>query len=395
MPSAPPLAAVTDTLHQIRRTYFSAPWRRADGGFARTVSADSDFWSTAEALILACRFGDVEVQTVDAAVDFLLCGQNADGGWSASDGPSDTTGTALALLSLLPMRSDGRVRRCAERALKWLDKAQNLDGGWPLVPVSKKTKDSTMFTTAFAYEAVAAWYIADVGSTAEVTGMLTIGSARLSSAGLNSLWGINAAGPPTVRHTSYVALANMSPSLEGSRYFGSVQIEHGRVIRWLKERQHTNGTWGEGREGDVESTAAATRALLRLGCRPDSRAVRAGVAALLKWRRRELYGGFTITGWAPGDLGPITSWNTFYAASTLMDYKEAHDRSNEYTSIRVRKWRKYLAAPTVLLTIAAIIAVLSIAQLSRWATAALVASVAVANIVAAYPIVSNWLRRPQ
>ncbi len=66
------------------------------------------------------------------ARDYLVSGQNADGGWGA-DGRSDPLSTAFAALALAALLQHG-TGRCLRSALEYLLATQQPDGSWPGCP---------------------------------------------------------------------------------------------------------------------------------------------------------------------------------------------------------------------------------------------------------------------
>jgi len=66
------------------------------------------------------------------AIEFLVSGQNADGGWGATPGhQSNTEATAVAVMALRAW-ADKVVPATVQRAIAWLLKLQQPDGSWPI-----------------------------------------------------------------------------------------------------------------------------------------------------------------------------------------------------------------------------------------------------------------------
>ncbi|MDX9893400.1 MAG: DUF4430 domain-containing protein [Patescibacteria group bacterium] len=91
---------------------------------------NDDAWS----ILALASVGQVESAQAQAAKDFLLANQNADGGWSYSVGAgSDTNDTAAVVMALVEAgaSADSRV---IGNALAYLRSAQNDDGGFGYQP---------------------------------------------------------------------------------------------------------------------------------------------------------------------------------------------------------------------------------------------------------------------
>jgi len=70
----------------------------------------------------------------------LLAAQNPDGGWPyLRGGPSWTEPTAYALLALITQEPDAEVAEKVATGLRWLNRAQLSDGGWPPQPAVRQS----------------------------------------------------------------------------------------------------------------------------------------------------------------------------------------------------------------------------------------------------------------
>jgi hypothetical protein len=161
----------------------------------------------------------------------------------------------------------------------------------------------------------------------------------------------------------------------------------------FKRRQHADGTWGEGSAGDVESTAAAVRALLALESSTTQRSVRAGVEALLRGHRTEQStSGRGYSGWEVSRGGELALWTTYYAAQALIDFVDAHERQRRARkTIRLRPWRKTLLACGAVALGTAIVGTILMRPTGAFTSLTIVASVA--SLVGAYPVLAQWSRR--
>jgi squalene-hopene/tetraprenyl-beta-curcumene cyclase len=108
------------------------------------------------------------------ARDYLVSGQNADGGWGAG-GRSDPLSTAFAALALAALAQPG-TGRCLRPALEYLVAAQQPDGSWPGCPFIAFPRvggpgdhiyRSSTITTSFCLKAILA------GRAAHPTGRMT------------------------------------------------------------------------------------------------------------------------------------------------------------------------------------------------------------------------------
>jgi hypothetical protein len=109
------------------------------GAFAaRGGATEPDVTATAYAALALSTIGGQPVprQAADTAVDWLLTVQNADGSWPTGlpGGPGDVATTALALEALATLRGftspAAPATLARNRALSWLQLAQNADGGF-------------------------------------------------------------------------------------------------------------------------------------------------------------------------------------------------------------------------------------------------------------------------
>jgi hypothetical protein len=113
------------------------------GAFAaRRGATQPDVTATASAALALSTIGGQPVprQAADTAVDWLLTVQNPDGSWPTGPpgGPDDVATTTLALEALATLRGftspSASATLARNRALSWLQLAQNADGGFGDTP---------------------------------------------------------------------------------------------------------------------------------------------------------------------------------------------------------------------------------------------------------------------
>ncbi len=383
---------VEATVRETMTCLLGKPWLNPDGGIGRIPDLPSDLWSTAEALILANRMRNMSPLTasdVDKMKDFILTSQHGDGGWGSDDPESDVVGTPLALMALRRWRDEAQVRAVAAKGVGWLARKQNADGGWDVTPSRPNTGNvSTVYPTIHAYEAIGVWFLDNVGPIAPAQQALSNARVWLTNAraGGGGVRESTRATTPTVRPTAYVVLVDRSA--------GDLDLPYSAVARWLEQEQHRDGSWGRGGVGsNVESTAAAVRALLQLAIPPNSKRIRAGIEWLLRQRCEQEIAGQHRAGWPTKPGGSPTSWPTYYALMAFADYLDALRRPTSQTTLHFPRWRRIVVSVLLIVLAVAILATVLVAGSDRRFAATLVTLVAVANIIAAFPLVISWIRR--
>jgi squalene-hopene/tetraprenyl-beta-curcumene cyclase len=84
---------------------------------------------TAHAVEMLARLGLASSAEARRGVQWLIDGQEADGSWFGRWGVNHIYGTGAAVPALLAAGVDPS-RRCIRRAVEWLERIQNEDGGW-------------------------------------------------------------------------------------------------------------------------------------------------------------------------------------------------------------------------------------------------------------------------
>jgi prenyltransferase beta subunit len=379
---------VEEALRESAASLTGQPWMNQDGGIGRDPTKDSDIWSTAEALILACRLDRMNVVTssaVERMKKYVIAAQRPDGGWADAD-ERDAVGTTLALMALRNWPAEVAVLAAATKGVAWLAGNQNSDGGWD-VTISDRGAggNTTAFPTIHAYEALTVWFLDNVGPIASVQQALN--NARV--------WLSNARQPggqiresaksfaPTVRHTAYAMLADRS--------VGGLDLPGSAVVHWLEQKQHRDGTWSDAGSTEVETTATAVRAMMLLGAPPQSKRVESAIESLLERRIEKVIGGQRFSGWPTQPEGLPSSWPTYYALLALIDYLDAlRNHSGKRTTVPFPVWRQAASLALFLILVAGILTTIVIAGERREFAAALTTLVAVADIVAAIPLLAKW-----
>jgi len=408
MPSRDHARDLVDEVERVLRDtvpdLLGPPWQNPDGGLGRVPGMASDLWSTAEILILVERVSAtiarlVEPDAVARLRDYVLAAQHADHGWGADGDTSDVVGTALALMALRPMKDDVAVRALADQGVRWLARNQNQDGGWDVTPAGTGgNRVSTTYPTLHAYQAIGVWNLDNVGPIADVQQALN--NARVWLTQVNTGSKLRESLPsrsPTIRHTAYAVLVDQSEQFTG----GNLDLSRTDIQRWLEAEQHHDGMWGVGgstssaQPGDIESTAAALRALLQLGVAPANHRIRVAVDRLLRTQVSSRHLGQVYHGWPPTTSREATSWPTYYVLMALLDYLEATRGIRAGIGrIRFPRWRRYVSGGLLVTMLVAGAAGLMIAAGTvRWVAWALALVATLANILVAIPMVVDWSQR--
>jgi prenyltransferase beta subunit len=396
--ATPSIDQVASVLTDIGSSLLHQPWLHEDGGFGRDPQAPSDEWSTAETLLLIGRLELANSATVVAnARTFLLSRQHENGGWGSNSVESETVSTAMVLLALLDGSQRGDVKTAAEAGMSWLAKYQNSDGGWSIIPTDDRQKISTIYATIHVYEAVTGWFSRGVGPSGQTNEVITLASHYLALARTrDGLWGVAEDSPPSVLPTSYAVIANLSDQVRGSPHAVAMSHAQRKNIKiFLQNSQHDDGSWGEGVDGDVESTAVVVRALILLGRAPTTKEVRAAVAYLLRTKKRVRDDDdASFVGWRASNRGEITIWCVFYTGLALLEYKRVLENQRaQDLLIRLPQWRKYASVLAFLVFIAIVISVSAGAVFNGVVGTALAAIAALAGIISVLPVIKDLYTR--
>jgi squalene-hopene/tetraprenyl-beta-curcumene cyclase len=209
------------------------------------VADDGHYWDTALAGIAAVEAG-APLEALESTARYLIANQTSEGGFPFGfdfEYAPDTDDTAEIVLFLRHFQNISNASAAIERAVRWLQRMQNDDGGWGAFA---KNNEGNFLLRAFAkpFEDSAALFDP---SSADVTGHI-----------------LEAFG-----------------SLAGGRSDLKESIQRG--IKYLEETQSpADGSW-EGRWGinTLYGTGAALVGLLRGGVSPQAKSVSSGLKYLL------------------------------------------------------------------------------------------------------------------
>ncbi len=275
--------------------------KNPDGGCREALNLN--VWDTAlsvMALTEMCSVGNGAVplnveltDKVERAVQWLVKHQNSDGGWAFSgldDStlPSDADDTALGTLALirsLRVRTptdrnalDASVRR----GVAWLKTQQGRNGDWSTYQPGEGDVGCVSIT-AHAIEALLELDRSDIADKPDMQREMNRGidwlRRQINREGYwRDLW--------LAKDTYGTACAIIALVKVGLKEVPEVQ----RGVAWLERSQNADGGWGEDMfgsptESTVEQTAWSTYALLLAS--PENRAAQDGIAFLLKHQRED------------------------------------------------------------------------------------------------------------
>lgn len=285
-----------------------AEWRNADGGWPSEPGACSSSWSTAQAVYLLTSLNESHYkEEIEDAVRWLLAHRHRDHGWGLEHEVSDVTGTELALYALSRHHSTGHMQQLRQGA-DWLIAKQNpADNGWAFAP--RNTISSVYCTT---------WAIISLLAANETLRNPIIqrvhvqrGKKFLTDAqsddGRDPGWGKFHKSPTEGMRTAYALNGLLAVGARKGHAFR-------RGLRALKIEQQVDGGWGDDEGSNIEGTAWAIVALLKIGCSPLTRTVRRGVSFLLKTRIPDTWD------WPERPEGPAQVWCTHHAIVALDAY---------------------------------------------------------------------------
>ena len=322
-----------------------APWRDAtSGGWkrARTGSAEivADTWSTAEMVILLHYLQNIgysipALQNItieklfEKAEGFIAGAQKADGGWS-HEGPSNASGTALAIWALSiqtgasPIRAK-ELRKQIHDGIGWLVNNQSPnDYGWCLDGPDAPSTTYDTCVVCLASDKLQSSFKHDPNV-----------SVRLKQRSLEFLfdsqnptdggWGNRKGEPSNPRDTAYATYT----------LFDVFHDEHideraRRGHKWLREYRRRYGHWN-----DVESTSWVIKAYLQQNVIPDDSHLRDAIDFILDSVNDD-------RGWGSVKGDDSTTFHTFYALYALSHYWLVSTSDRKQKSERGR--RKLLAA---------------------------------------------------
>jgi squalene-hopene/tetraprenyl-beta-curcumene cyclase len=275
-----------------------------DENGAWKIDRDLSIWLTT-ASVWALAGGEAETrewlleQQGRGVHPFTGCAPGA-WGWTNSSGSvpdADDTAGALLALNLLPEPAQSLL--AATRAIHWLLRLQNSDGGWPTfckgwqkLPFDRSTPE----ITAHVLRAFSAWRArldkrpAAALDRAAARGWKYLARVQRDDGSWTPLWFGNEQAPNEenpVFGTARVLLAYHEEGMFSGAEPATANRQSSRAVAYLLAAQNGDGSWGGAREipGSIEETAVACEALR--GLAPARAAREKGLA----WLRSAIQAG--------------------------------------------------------------------------------------------------------
>jgi squalene-hopene/tetraprenyl-beta-curcumene cyclase len=245
--------------------------RSSDGGCRE--ARNLNVWDTTLSMIALSNIDPKEYKPqLDRAVVWVVKNQNDDGGWAFSgmpggNLPSDADDTSLAILALL--RSGiGKDHDSVKKGVDWLKKHQPANGGWGTYRPGAGDV-SCISITSHAISALLEFG----GANTEIDRAIKWIKSSISDDGYwKDLW--------LAKNTYGTALAIEALIKTGQKECDEVK----RGAKWLESCQNPDGGWGEDINGSrikstIEQTAWSAYALLLND--PENRSAKKGIEYLV------------------------------------------------------------------------------------------------------------------